>query len=274
MKFFLFITAIGVFTLIFFYGRRTFVKHRRNRLSVGPFPREWEEILVKNVSLYRRIPSSLKDQLHTNMKIFLGEKRFEGCDGLELSDEIRVTIAAQACTLLLNRKNRNYPGLSTILVYPTAYVVPETIPLGDMTYMEHESVRTGESWVHGTVVLAWDHVLREARDGRGCHNVVIHEFAHQLDQEDGTIDGAPDLETRSNYARWTRVLSREYEQLRDDIYHQRTPILDEYGATDPAEFFAVATETFFEKPTQLKQHEPELYEELKNYYKVDPAEWM
>ncbi len=274
MYFFLFITAIGVLALSVFFGRRTVVKHRRNRLKAEPFPKEWEQILFRNISLYRHIPASLKDQVHSGMKIFLGEKHFEGCGGLELTDEIRVTIAAQACMLLMNRKSRNYPGLSTVLVYPTAYVAQENIPLGAVTYVENESVRAGESWIHGTVVLAWDHVLQGARDGRDGHNVVLHEFAHQLDQEDGIVDGAPDLDSRSDYARWARVLSRKYAQLRDDVDNRRTPILDEYGATDPAEFFAVATETFFEKSKQLKQHEPELYEELKNYYKVDPAEWV
>jgi len=273
MNFFLFITAIGVIILIAVYGRRAFVQYRRDRLIAEPFPGEWEEILFRNVSLYRHIPASLKDQLHANMKIFLGEKHFEGCGGLEMTDEIKITIAAQACMLLLNRKNRNYPGLSTILVYPEAYVAPESIPLDDMIYVEHESVRAGESWVQGTVILAWDHVLRGARNRRDGYNVVLHEFAHQLDHEDGTIDGAPDLGTRSDYERWARVLSRRYEQLQHDVDNRRTPALDEYGATDPAEFFAVATETFFEKPTHLKQHEPDLYEELKNYYKVDPAEW-
>lgn len=273
MNYFGFVAAAIAVVLVFLWGRRMFQSRRRSMLTAVPFPDTWKAILEKNVSLYRHIPHPLRAQLHDDIQIFLGEKRFEGCGGLEITEEIVVTIAGQACMLLLNRENRDYPGLSTILVYPGAYVARQFVSLGDAS-IEDESVRAGESWTRGVVVLAWDHVRQGAMDFHSGHNVVLHEFAHQLDQEDGRADGAPILEKRSDYVAWARILGREYENLRDNVQHHGKSIIDEYGALNPAEFFAVATETFFEKPKVLKKRKPELYDELKEYYRVDPAQWF
>jgi len=226
------------------------------------------------VALYRHLPKELRYQLCNDIKIFMDEKRFEGLGGLTLTDEIKVTIAAEASMLLLNRENRYYPGLISILVYPGAYVAEENIPLGGGVYVEGPSVRLGESWKHGSVILSWDDVKRGAQNAEDGHNIVLHEFAHQLDQEDGLADGAPILGKRSSYAVWAQIMNEEYEQLRSGSEHNRKSVMDEYGATDPAEFFAVATETFFEKPRQLKMRSPYLYAELKEFYRVDPAEWF
>ncbi len=246
---------------------------RRKQILAAPFPAAWEKIIELNVELYRHLPQSLKGQLHDDIKIFLDEKEFEGCGGLEITDEIRLTVAAEACLLLLNRKNSDFPKLNSILMYPHPYVARKVSAVGGH-YVYEPSTRAGESWTGGDVVLAWDCVKHGAINGKDGHNVVLHEFAHQLDQEDGRADGAPILEKTSRYASWARVLSREYEQLRDDAAHHRKSILDHYGATNPAEFFAVATEAFFEKPKQLKRKETELYEELRHYYKLDPVAWM
>lgn len=266
--------AAGALVAAFFIGKRALRSRRLKRLTDAPFPAEWEEMLKKNVGLYRHIPDLLKEQLRNDIKIFIGEKRFEGMGGLEMTDEIKVTIAAEACMLLLNRKNRDYPGLSSILVYPSSYVAEQKTALGGGIYVEGKSVRLGESWQHGSVVLAWDYVRQGAMNSEDGHNVVLHEFAHQLDQEDGVADGAPILEKRSSYAVWAFVMSREYERLQSDVDRHRKTVMDDYGATDPAEFFAVATETFFEKPRQLKKKAPALYTELKDFYKVDPVEWL
>jgi Mlc titration factor MtfA (ptsG expression regulator) len=228
--------------------------------------------LEQNVALYRQLPESLKDQLHGDIQVFLGEKRFEGCQGFEITDEVRITIAAQACILLLNRETRFFSKLTTILVYPAAYVAENMRELGS-EYVREASVRLGESWANGTLVLAWDHVKRGTMDIHDGHNVVLHEFAHQLDQEDGSSDGAPILERRSNYVTWARVLSKEYEHLREEVSHHVKDVMDAYGATNPAEFFAVATETFFEKPKQMRKKHPALYDELKGYYRLDPVNW-
>ena len=239
-----------------------------------PFPSAWEEIIERNVPLYTYLPASLKQQLHVHIQVLLAEKHFEGCGGLEMTDEIRVTIAAQASILLLNRRPRYYPKLDSILVYPSTFLSEDIQYLGDHTYIEGKSAHLGESWRRGILVLAWDTVKRGALDVRDGQNVVFHEFAHQLDQENGAADGAPVLGRSSMYAPWARILTKEYERLQSTVRRGVETVMDEYGATNPAEFFAVATEAFFEKPRAMKWRHPELYEVLKSYYKLDPAQWL
>jgi hypothetical protein len=246
---------------------------RRRRFMQEPANPHWTNIVEQNVALYHILPEGLKTRLFGHMHNFLHEKHFEGCGGLTMSEEIRVTIAAQACILLLNTDRSTYfPKCDSILVYPSAYLADHKVDMGSHVIAE-KSARLGESWTHGIVVLAWDHVKQRALDVEGGHNVVLHEFAHQLDQEDGQGDGAPLLEHRSSYASWARVFTGEYEHLRWKAHHGVKDVMDLYGATDPAEFFAVATETFFEKGAALRNKHPQLYEQLKRYYKLDPATW-
>lgn len=251
-----------------------FKKRRRERLRAAPFPAEWREIIERNVPLYGRLDEADREELLGHIQVFLAEKHFEGCGGLELTDEIRLTIAAQACLLLLHRETDDYRRLVTILVYPSAYVAKGIESLGGGFVLEGMQGRLGEAWTDGVVVLSWDDVRGGAADIRDGHNVVLHEFAHQLDQEDGAADGAPILARRSLYVAWARVLGTEYEQLRQDKTRHRKTVLDKYGATNPAEFFAVATECFFEKPAQLKKKHPELYQELTEYYRQDPEQLL
>ena len=248
-----------------------FKQLRRKRLRSQPFPPAWLDIIKKNVPIFNRLPQADQRELQGHIQVFLAEKYLEGCGGLELTEEIKVTIAAQACLLLLHRETDYYPRLITILVYPHAYVAKSVEPIGGGVVQEGETARLGEAWKEGVVVLSWDDVRQGASDLHNGHNVVLHEFAHQLDQQDGSADGTPILEHRSQYVTWARVLGDEYEQLRRDIEQGRTDVLDEYGATNPAEFFAVATECFFEKPIPLRRKHPQLYEELKAYYRQDPA---
>jgi MtfA peptidase len=248
-------------------------RRRREQLRSEPFPDEWDAILRRNVPLYDRLDDADRAELQGHVRVFLAEKHFEGCGGLELTDEIRLTIAAQACLLLLHRETDIYRRLVTILVYPSAYVARSVQSLGGGLVLEGEQGRLGEAWGSGSgvVVLSWDDVRTGASDARDGHNVVLHEFAHQLDQEDGAADGAPILEHRSRYVTWARVLGAEYEELRRASSAGKRSVLDDYGATEPAEFFAVATECFFEKPAQMKRKHPALYDELKDYYHQDPA---
>ena len=264
------ITAAGLL-LVFFFGKRFVRRARRKRLLAMPFPEKWKQIIQKNVPLYNRLPDSLKKHLHGLIHVFIAEKSFEGCGGLEITEEIRVTIAAQASMLLLNRNTTYFRKLHTILVYPQTYVA-KTISSDGTVMINGQSVRLGESWQNGPVVLAWDSVTGGTSNVTDARNVVLHEFAHQLDQEDGAADGAPILEHRSSYLTWAHVLSKEYEALQKR--KGRRSVMSSYGATNPAEFFAVATETFFEKPQQMKKKHPELYDELKNYFKLDPVEWI
>lgn len=246
------------------------LKHwRRQRLNKDPFPSGWLDILRQRVPYYRLLTPKEQQELQDHIRIFLSEKRFEGCGGLEITDEIRVTIAAQACILLLNRPPNYYPGLQSILVYPSAYVTQDRSvdPAGVVT--EGNQTRLGEAWLRGAVILSWDDVQHGAKDFQDGHNVALHEFAHQIDQQDGAFDGAPLLGKGSSYASWARILRKEYESLRDAAELGQPSSIDKYGATNPAEFFAVITEAFFENPRDLKQQHPELYEELKGFYQQD-----
>lgn len=248
---------------------------RRRRIRKRPFPPQWEQILQRTLPYARCLSDDDRDELRNHVKVFLSEKTFEGAAGLEITDEIRVTIAAQACMLLLHRDTDYYPGLKTIIVYPDRYVAPsKTVgPAGVVT--ESVGVRAGESWhtpgAGGPVVLSWRDVEQGAADAHDGRNVVFHEFAHQLDGESGAVEGAPMLDRRSQYIAWARVLGAEYNNLIADLQAHRPTFLNAYGATSPAEFFAVATEAFFEQPARLKAHHPLLYRQLASFYNQDPA---
>ena len=251
-----------------------FKKWRRKRLASRPFPQIWQKIMGRNVPYYNCLPDDDKAELRRHIHIFISEKRFEGCGGLVMSDEIKVTIAAQACILLLHRETDYYPGLHTILVYPHAFVVrrPEMMESGVVSEDPH--VLLGESWHDGSIVLSWDDVRGGAADINDGHNVVFHEFAHQIDSSFGKGDNSEVLRDRSSFSSWARVLRKDFEALRVAAVQGRPTLLDKYGAKNPAEFFAVITEFFFEKPLQLRRNHPELYEELRLFYHQDPAEYM
>lgn len=248
-----------------------FRRRRRERLRARPFPPDWLAIIERNVPAYHRLPPEDQAELRAHIQVFLAEKRFEGLAGLEMADEIRVTIASQACMLLLHRETDYYPTLRTIFVYPHAYVAQSKRigPGGVVT--EGEDVRLGESWHRGSIVFSWRDVLQGGANDHDGRNVVYHEFAHQLDGESGSEEGAPALPSPSMYGPWARVLSREYQQLLDDLEHHRRTLIDQYGATNPAEFFAVVTELFFEQPAALRQRHRALYDQLAAFYMQDPA---
>ena len=238
------------------------------------FKEEWRDLLVANVPLYSRLPEDLKSRLHERIARFIASTRFEGCNELELTEGMILTVAAQACLLVLNREGDPYPDLATVYLYPTTF--SSVLKQQDASGVVTEGVvhRLGESWGTGTVVLAWDSVAHGARNTDDARNVTFHEFAHQLDHEDGDTDGAPTLSSREAYRSWARVFSANYAEVRERVEAGKSCLLDPYGATEPAEFFAVATETFFEKPRQLSRKYPDLYEELKGFYGVDPQEWI
>ncbi|MEC4676593.1 MAG: M90 family metallopeptidase [Nitrospirota bacterium] len=268
-----YILGLIALVMVFIAAGKYLRNARRQRLMKQPFPREWEEILRKNVALYKYLPGKFREPLHGYINVFLNEKKFEGCGGLQLTDVIKVTIAAQACLLLLKGNPTFYPRLKSILVYPGAYVAKQTSFIGSIP-VQMDSARLGESWTRGDLVLAWDHVKQESVDIGYGHNVVLHEFSHQLDQEDGSADGAPILDQVSSYVAWARILGREYGELVDMKKKHHKDVIDAYGATNPAEFFAVITEAFFTKSAKLHKKHPELYEELKLYYKMDPLKWV
>jgi Mlc titration factor MtfA (ptsG expression regulator) len=224
------------------------------------------------VPYYGFLADEQQQKLRGLIQVFLAEKLFEGCGGLEINDEVRVTIAAQGCILALGLERDDlYPQLRSILVYPHAYVANITAHQPDGTVVEGREGRLGESWEHGYVVLSWKDVLQGAADTTDGRNVVYHEFAHQLDNESGAPEGAPLLPAGEMYAAWARVLGAEYQALCESIERREPTLLDPYGAVSPAEFFAVATECFFELPIELKEYHPQLYEQLRLFYRQDPA---
>jgi Mlc titration factor MtfA (ptsG expression regulator) len=247
-----------------------FKSHRRAALLREPLSPSERAVVQRNVPFAAKLNDADRKELEGLIRVFLAEKSFEGCGGLELTEEIRVTIAAEACLLLLHRETDFYPNVDAILVYPGAFRAPGVHKVGDVV-VEGPEARVGESWTKGLVVLAWDRVKPSGTHPDG-HSVVFHEFAHQLDSEDGLMNGSPDLGSRTRYASWGRVLGEEFDELSQRLHDGRPTDIDTYGATSPAEFFAVVTEMFFESPRALKERHPALYGELSTFYAQDPAD--
>jgi len=266
--------ALAIIVLAWFLTKPARRRRRHERTGDQPFPAPWRKIVRRRMPYYRRLPFNLQRQLHQRIHVFIAEKNFIGCDGVEVTDEMRVLIAAQACLLLLNRQTACYPTLSDILIYPAPFVVERNEV--DAANVVHRVKRplSGESWANSQVVLSWTDVLEGAADSGNAHNVVIHEFAHQLDQESGYGNGAPNFADPSQAGRWSEVLNDEFNRLRAQIARDGTTLMDPYGAQDPAEFFAVATETFFGHPVRLRTEHPLLYEELARFYCVSPLMWV
>lgn len=221
-----------------------------------------------------RLPVEDQAELLGHARVLLEEKHFEGAGSLLMRDEVRVTIAAQAAVLLIRREADYFPRLTSIIVYPTGYVANEATHTEGGIWSEGEDHLLGHTGrdLHA-LVLAWDEVRAGAADPEDGQNLVLHEFAHQLDFEDGYTDGTPPLDSSAGIRSWAEVLGRELEQLRRAAESGDPTVLDPYGAEDPAEFFAVATEAFFERADDLSRHHPRLYDELRRFYRQDPTTW-
>lgn len=249
-------------------------ERRRRRLRARPFPKKWLTLIQRHVVFYHRLSADDRAELLGHTQVFLAEKRFEGCSGFEITDEIRVTIAAQACLLLLHRRTDYFPHLLTILVYPLTYVAEEQRQVAEHLWEEGIVSRLGETGRRmGSLVLSWGAVKHGAADPADGKNVVLHEFAHQLDFENDAADGVPGLATREQQLAWAEVMKSEFASLRAADQSGIPTLLDTYGATDPAEFFAVSVEAFFERPRALRAHHPKLYAELRTYFQQDPVEF-
>lgn len=251
-------------------------KWRRKRLMKRPFPEQWDAFLYRNVPYVNLLPESLQAKLKGLIRIFVHEKTFEGCAGLEINDEMRVTIAAQASILMLGIDDLSsfYDDLRSVLVYPRPYVVEIKNRHNSFFVQEGFQQRRGEAWSRGHVVLAWNEVQKGASDIHDGQNLVFHEFAHQLDYEYGATDQIESSNEESHYLSWARVVGAEYQKFLRAIKRDQQTLIDAYGATNPAEFFAVITECFFEKPRELKNRHPELYRQLRDFYQQDPATYI
>lgn len=245
---------------------------RRKTLRETPLSTEQWKIVLDRVPLARKLDEAGRARLGGLMQIFLDEKNFEGGAGFVVTDEMKLVIAAEACLLLVHRDAEvPYPDLASIVVYATAWKTKRREHAGGRAVIEKEGINLGESWSKDLVVLAWDRVRADAQNAKDGHNVVLHEFAHQLDSESGGMEGAPALPSAAMYRDWARVLGREYGDLIQQLHQGHHTLLDPYASTNPAEFFAVATEFFFERPVAMRTQHPALYEQLAKFYSQDPA---
>jgi len=248
--------------------------HRRKKLTEAPFPEAWEVIIRRNVAHYCMLDSDEQTHLRALIQVFIDEKNWEALGGLELTDEITVTISAQACLLLLGLPHDFYRNVRSIFIYPST-VVPPQRKLGNfentLAPIEASHPIIGQAFKEGPLILIWDAVLQGSRHPEGGHNVVYHEFAHKLDMLNGAVDGTPPLRDRAEYNDWVITCSREYLRLKSEAQRGKKTFMDAYGATNEAEFFAVATEQFFDQPLVMIKHAPELYRILREYYRQDPA---
>lgn len=246
------------------HGRRR--RRRRGDLRKRGLDGRQRQMLEERFPLWARVPGEIRREAEGWVRVFLDEKSFEACGGLDrVTEEMRLAIAGPACLLIARRPEDYYERLGTVLVYPSAFTVRDEFGM--------EDVRLGESWQTGSVVLAWESVVQGGADPRDGLNVVIHEFAHQIDQADGVADGAPGLEDADDYGRWSSAFAPAFEDFRERVEAGRRTVMDDYGAESPAEFFAVASETFFERARALQREEPSIYSEMARFYRMDPASW-
>ena len=245
---------------------------RRQRIARRPFPAAWRNIVRRRVPLARELPAAQQLRLKKHIQVLLAEVPFVGCAGLDVSDEVRVTIAAQAAFLLLGRGG-SFGNLREVLVYPGHFVVPRSEAGAGGVVHQGRDVLAGQSWQRGQVIVAWDAVREGAADPHDGANVVMHEFAHQLDQDTGAANGAPYVGRGAPQQAWAHVMNQEFDALHARLARAEPSLIEPYAATSPAEFFAVTTELFFERPDALAAERPALYEQLKQCYRLDPVSW-
>jgi hypothetical protein len=232
---------------------------QRRRLRRRPFPSEWLGYLERRVPFFHELPTGLRPRFLELLQVFAWEKEFIGAGGFTVTDEVRVVVSATAVRLVVHLDFAYYDRLREVIVYPDAFRIPD-----------RTGVVLGEAKNWGTVILSWQSVLAGLADPKDGHSTATHEFAHVLDREDGAFDGTPHLRQYSHYRAWASVMGEHFLKLRQGQSAERQ-VLDEYGGLNEAEFFAVATESFFEKPRQMREKTPELYAELKRFYGWDPA---
>ncbi len=244
---------------------------RRKKILAAPIPEHWKAILDQNVSQLSRLTASQRALLYQRVQIFVEEKYWEGCNGFEITEEVKLTIAGQACLLTLGFTSDCFDRLKTILVYPDTYVAKETLLNSIGVLTEGTSFRLGESWGQGPIILSWESIREGGEIPDDGRNVVVHEFAHYYDAVDQQFNGTPLLNSSEEYERWNQVMTVEYQALVSQLKQGHETFIDPYGATNPAEFFAVCSEHFFEQPREMQEYSADLYETLKMFYQQDPG---
>jgi hypothetical protein len=246
---------------------------RRQRILSRPFPAEWEAWLPSHCRHYGRLTADQQQRLRRDVQLLVAEKSWEGCGGLTVTDEMRVTISAHAALLGLGFDALPFDRLMSVLIYPDTFVSPQRrrTPWGGVE--ETDEPRLGEAWYQGPVLLSWREVKEQCVENDSGRNVVIHEFAHLLDMQNYDVDGMPALDGPADVQRWTETMQRAFGRLNRQARLGRKTVLDYYGTTSEPEFFAVASEAFFERGPQLRTEFPELYDLLRTFYRQDPAAW-
>jgi Mlc titration factor MtfA (ptsG expression regulator) len=253
---------------------RWLTERRRRHLLETPFPDAWRAYLEVNVGAYALLDDAERARLRDLAHVFIAEKHWEGAGGLEVDDEVRVTIAGTGCLMLLGRDHDLFDDIGSIVVYPSSVVVPPA-----QQFLLERAGRViaptqplvGQAFGRGPVILAWDAVKKGARDPRDGRNVVIHEFAHKIDFLDGDADGAPPLPDRASYRAWATAMQTAYDAHRARAEHHQPSLLRDYAIASPAEYFAVASEMFFERPRDLATELPDVYAQLRDFYRLDLA---
>lgn len=244
---------------------------KRKWLLYQTFPESWQKILDSSVPYYRQLPDDLQEKLRNHLVIFMDEKLFEGCNGLEMTEEKKVIISAYACVLLLGEPAGYYSDLQAILVYPDDYMAPVQEESEGGIVSEGTQARKGESWDLGNIVLSWDDIRENIENSSSGQNLIFHEFAHQLDDHYGLTAGIGERGEIFRDDEWTQILAAAFSKLQRKGRRGDVCVLDSYGATHPAELFSVATEAFFLNPHQLCEEFPKLYDVLKSFYNLDPS---
>ncbi|HPF14979.1 MAG: zinc-dependent peptidase [Planctomycetes bacterium] len=239
------------------------------RRPATPFPHEWSEVLGQ-LDFAPHLTPELRRRWEAHVATFLDRVHWEGRKGLQVTDAMRLAIAGQACRLILCLDDDLFRLVRTIYLFPSTYSA-ESVDSSAGVALEGRSARLGEAWMRGPMVLSWKAVQEGMQHPELGHNVVYHEFAHMLDTLDRYADGTPPLEGRAAYDAWVRIVGAEYHALVHAAAEGRPTLLDPYGATNTAEFFAVATEAFFGKSQRLREAHPDLYGCLKDFYRQDPA---
>ncbi len=263
---FLALVVAGIFGFRYWSKRRL-----RAGLLTSSLSDQQRAIVANQVPLTRKLPTELRGRLEGKINLFLNQVDFVGCNGLDVTEDMKLSIAAQACLLIANTDTW-YENLHTILIYPGAFKSRMTRQNG-YVLTERETVRTGESWSRGPVVLSWQHTKQGASDDEDGHNVVFHEFAHQIDDLSGHTDGVPILNKDQKFTEWAEAFVSAYDRHVHSVHAGHRTVIDAYGAEGPEEFFAVSVEVFFEQPAALKRSEPAVYEQLSRLFQLEPEKW-
>ncbi len=244
---------------------------RRRKLLAQPFPDDWERMLQAHCRHWARLTPAELSQVRNTVRLLIAEKHWEGCNGLVVTAEMRVTIAAHAALMCLGFPGVPFERLVTVLIYPDTFVATprHRQPWG----LEEDSAepRLGEAWYQGPVILSWREIVKQCVEQPDGRNLVIHEFAHLLDMANFDVDGVPDLPHDVDPRQWAEDFQEEFRRLQRQIRLGRATVLDAYAGTSPVEFFAVGSEAFFEQPTELRHESPRVYDLLRRYYRQDPA---